>query len=263
MFSKALIILNLLKKKSLKVTSSGKVKGFTLVELLVVISIIALLLSILMPSLNSVRAQAKRVACGSNIKNMGLGVVMYQHDYKGNFPTILWNPWMDKPNYWQGQLSVYLGWTGNADMTFTYATKTTRDLSKYPDRLLNIFRCPSVKSSEKTRSVWGHSYGINHYLWSTAIDTAHPNRKIYWHFRELKRPKTTFLLIDDSYYTVGDPAALKAVPVHYKRTKNVLYADNHLGLGYRDTISDLLWPLGWYDSSIWGDTITTWANYPN
>lgn len=55
-------------------------KGFTLIELLVVISIIALLLSILMPALNKVKEQAKSVICKSNLKQMHFGVVLYAED---------------------------------------------------------------------------------------------------------------------------------------------------------------------------------------
>ena len=60
--------------------------GFTLVELLVVISIIALLLSILMPSLNKAREQAIRIVCASNMKTTGTSMCVYLDDYKGALP---------------------------------------------------------------------------------------------------------------------------------------------------------------------------------
>jgi prepilin-type N-terminal cleavage/methylation domain-containing protein len=239
------------------------VRGFTLVELLVVISIIALLLAILMPSLQSARQQGQRVACGANLKSMGLAAMMYENDYKGNPPTISWNPWNDRTNYWQGQLAPYLGWRGNSSNDFTYATTRTKttDIRKYPDRLLKVYQCPSVRSSEKTRLLWGHSYGINQYLWSTAPDTAHPTRQTYWKIKEIKHPRITFYLLDDYYYLVGDPRMVKMWPLHYKYTKNVLYADYHLALGYQDTYAQKYFPtlVGWYDYSIWGDTISIWA----
>jgi len=56
--------------------------GFTLIELLVVISIISVLMAVLMPSLNRVKAQARSVACLSNLRQWGVGAITYSHDNK-------------------------------------------------------------------------------------------------------------------------------------------------------------------------------------
>ena len=63
-----------------------KKKGFTLVELLVVISIIALLLAILMPSLQKAREQAKLVVCGSNLHQWGVVCFNFAADHDGYMP---------------------------------------------------------------------------------------------------------------------------------------------------------------------------------
>jgi prepilin-type N-terminal cleavage/methylation domain-containing protein/prepilin-type processing-associated H-X9-DG protein len=70
-----------------RIVSQGR-KGFTLVELLVVIGIIALLVSILLPSLNKARVVAVRVQCLSNLRQIGLAIQMYTNGNKGIYPEI-------------------------------------------------------------------------------------------------------------------------------------------------------------------------------
>ncbi len=101
-----------------------KLRGFTLIELLVVISIIAVLLAILIPSLSKVREKVKDTACRSNLKNVGLALIMYLDAYDRKLPPA--NPangflWRDaagnvfRPNnangntYWGIYYYDYLG----------------------------------------------------------------------------------------------------------------------------------------------------------
>lgn len=58
-------------------THNKKREGFTLIELLVVVSIIAILISILLPALGKARAQTKKVVCMSNMRQIGIGIQLF------------------------------------------------------------------------------------------------------------------------------------------------------------------------------------------
>ncbi len=66
--------------------SIGLPRAFTLIELLVVVAIIALLISILLPSLQRAREQAKAAACGSNVRQMGVAMEQYLEDNQEYYP---------------------------------------------------------------------------------------------------------------------------------------------------------------------------------
>ncbi|MEW6280071.1 MAG: prepilin-type N-terminal cleavage/methylation domain-containing protein [Candidatus Eremiobacterota bacterium] len=70
--------------------------GFTLIELMIVIAIIAILAAILVPNFIKARAQAQLSGCKSNLKNIGTALEMYSTDFGGHYP-----PSLDElePNY--------------------------------------------------------------------------------------------------------------------------------------------------------------------
>lgn len=62
-------------------------KAFTLVELLVVLGIVALLVALLFPAFSKARRQAAQVTCLSNLRQLGIALVLYTNENRGRFPA--------------------------------------------------------------------------------------------------------------------------------------------------------------------------------
>lgn len=111
--------------------------GFTLVELLVVIGIIALLISMLLPTLNRARESARTVACLANLRQIGLAAISYANTYNGYLPHgNVTNGYKNNhdPNYTAAPVTWH---------QFLDAFMTGEDLKASP-KVNGIFRCPSA-----------------------------------------------------------------------------------------------------------------------
>ena len=83
-----------------KILKVKKFNGFTLIELLVVIAIIAILAAILFPVFAQAREKARQSTCTSNLKQIGLGIMMYTDDYDETYPPTY--------GYWIGDFSAII-----------------------------------------------------------------------------------------------------------------------------------------------------------
>jgi prepilin-type N-terminal cleavage/methylation domain-containing protein/prepilin-type processing-associated H-X9-DG protein len=125
-------------------------KGFTLVELLIVIGIIAVLIAILLPALNKARAAAQAVKCQSNIRQLGVGFLLYTAEYHnyvpweglsdGGTPSTNIGPW-DDPAFWANAVSMEL--THKSYYQFQEAAAAGGE-SLAGSGANNIFVCPSA-----------------------------------------------------------------------------------------------------------------------
>ncbi|HBG25620.1 MAG: hypothetical protein A2Y10_01205 [Planctomycetes bacterium GWF2_41_51] len=113
-----------------------KDKGFTLVELLVVISIIALLLSILIPSLNRARKQSQKIVCGTRMKQTGISQIAWSMDH-GGYATPLFEKWEN-----------YIG--GGAPGSDTGLLWTEMLIKGKYAMDMNFFRCPIGNPNQRT-----------------------------------------------------------------------------------------------------------------
>ncbi len=124
-----------------------KKKGFTLIELLIVIAILALLLTILLPTLNSAREQGKRAVCLSNVRSLFTLWNMYCSDNGGKMP----DAWALSVNIRGEPPADTYSWvySPREDATRSVQEKAIRlgKLFKYAN-FVNIYKCPTAEPRE-------------------------------------------------------------------------------------------------------------------
>ncbi|MCB9850621.1 MAG: prepilin-type N-terminal cleavage/methylation domain-containing protein [Phycisphaerales bacterium] len=234
--------------------------GFTLVELLVVISIIALLISILLPSLKKARDSAKAVKCAANLKSVGVGVATYLAENNGVYP-----PSYVYPNDAAGSWNLRDGGQNTTSVPFGYMhwSYFLYSNGKVGDE---AFQCPSFTNGGAPRT----NPGLESRNWESGqIDAGHNNnpnelvdkqatrmayaanaaimprnkftpllsggqrRNVLVQENRIKRPGSTILATEylENWKALGVPESGSLVLVKSHRPINVFY---HLGSSYNE-----------------------------
>jgi len=244
-------------------------KGFTLVELLVVISIIALLVSILMPALSKARDQAKAIVCATRLKDIGLVMVFYNEENDGDMPYNLYaSPDGKTPSRWPYLLAEYYP-TVNARLDEWQALGYTNRSSAA--NAFELYKCTAMQKYAKVPGSAVGTYGYNPFFSDHPEHPSNNDPKKSWRKAgAINSPAELPLMLcvnADPYGTypggagmgfdptgphpmvkeygfLGDPANLTGwgpAPNHGGKC-NFLFADGHVK-GHR-IADELAWP--WY-----------------
>ena len=177
--------------------------GFTLVELLVVIGVIALLISILLPALQRAKEAANKVACLSNLRQLGLAMAAYNADNKGWFPHAgvgkLFEDWV----YWEYALDPDQGQSKGRDAS-------DGRLVKYMGKKFNPkhYSCPSDNTvAARPAGTYQFSYTINYLITGYYSRDASGNLTINKQphkITQIFHPSQKMLMVDESSLTIDD-----------------------------------------------------------
>jgi len=163
--------------------------GFTLIELLVVVAIIALLMAILIPALQTAREQGKRAVCLSNLRQLTLAWIIYADENEGKICTA----WVGRPDSWVSVAGR------NASEAEQIKAMETGVLFPYVKNL-KLYKCPTgVRGEMVTYSIVGSMWGS-----STPVSGGHPEELCIENRLQIQRPGERIVFVDEGKWP-GSP----------------------------------------------------------
>ena len=221
--------------------------AFTLVELLVVITIVAIVASLVLPSLARAKAQARRAQCQNNSRQLILACLMYCDDNKGFFPYNMGGPAVHTNLNW---VSDIMDWDTNSDNTNLAPLTTEAALGPFVAESAAVFRCPSdwVLSSIQQRSGWPsrvRSYSMNASVGDAGdisrggVNTNNPGYIQFFKTTSLPTASQIFVFMEEHPDTISDgyflndayPKQWIRLPASYhEASANISFADRHAEL---------------------------------
>jgi prepilin-type N-terminal cleavage/methylation domain-containing protein/prepilin-type processing-associated H-X9-DG protein len=208
-------------------------RGFSLVELLVAIAIIALLVSILLPSLNQARELARRVVCASSSRNLGTALNCYATESDGWLPSaeprdrepVSRLHWFMNAKLLEG-VSVSLDYDGDGNLIGPMGAESP-------------LTCPSHERPTETRANPGepsvtHSYGLSYGMNGTFGLGGRPDQTEYRRLSEFENPSSVCALSDCWGTSLGPGVVLYHACVRdnlvyrHLEAANVVFLDAHV-----------------------------------
>jgi hypothetical protein len=142
------------REKYLRLSRNGS-RYFTLVELLITISVIAIIVSLLLPALNKARDKSRSIACYNNLKTVGTAIQFYMQDYDGWFRN-------GYGTYWRN-LSPYVGGPDDSYWSPIVNTPAKFNMPEPQKRLPKQFLCPAIVPNIEGSIILPHYfYGVTY-----------------------------------------------------------------------------------------------------